>query len=112
MFLLCFSLAPQAEFHLIEMNDRTPLNSAPPASKFLREIPDLSTVSPCSLLSRMVRWNPILREGQGERPRADLDSLRQSRQSSGRQMPVPRDLKKEAEESQRAFAHMQKVLKQ
>ena len=42
-----------------------------------------------------------------------MDSLRESRESAGTPDPhPPREMKKEVEESLRAFAQMQKLLKQ
>ena len=78
-------------------------------------MPDLSTVLPGSLLSRMVRCNkPGCRfsEGQRQRPRTDLDSSVSLGNRQVRQIPVPSEMKKEVEESLRAFAQLQNVLKQ
>ena len=84
--------------------------------QLLQQIPDLSTVLPGSLLSRMVRCNkPGCRfcekgKGKGHGPIWILSvSLGNHRV---RQIPVPSALKKEVEECLRAFAQTQKVLKQ
>src|SRR5258708_29651880 len=77
-----------------------------------QQMPDLSTVLPGSLLSRMVRCNkPGCRfcekgKGKGHGP---IWILSVSLHRQVRQIPVPRELKKEAEESLRAFAQTQKV---
>jgi hypothetical protein len=79
-------------------------------------MPDLATVLPGSLLSRMVRCNkPGCRfcekgKGKGHGPIWILSVSLGNRQV--RQIPIPGELKKEVEESQRAFAQLQKVLKQ
>ena len=84
--------------------------------QFVRQMPDLSTVLPGSLLSRMVRCNkPGCRfcekgKGTGHGPIWILSVSLGSRQV--RQIPIPRELKKEVEESLRAFARMRKLLKQ
>jgi len=84
--------------------------------QLLQQMPDFSTVLPGSLLSRMVRCNkPGCRfcekgKGKGHGPIWILSVSLGNRQV--RQIPVPSELKKEVEESLRAFAQMQKVLKQ
>jgi len=84
--------------------------------QLLQQMPDLSTVLPGSLLRRMVRCNkPGCRfcekgKGKGHGPIWILSVNLGNRQV--RQVPVPVELKPEVEESLRAFAHMQKVLKQ
>jgi len=84
--------------------------------QLLHQMPDLSTILPGSLLSRMVRCNkPGCRfcekgKGKGHEPIWILAVSLGNRQV--RQVPVPRELKKEVEESLRAFAQVQKVLKQ
>src|SRR3979490_3120429 len=84
--------------------------------KFVQQIPDPSTILPGSLLSRMVRCNkPGCRfcekgKGKGHGPIWILSVSLGNRQV--RQIPVPNELKKEVEESLRAFAQMQNVLKQ
>ena len=84
--------------------------------QLLQQMPDLSSVLPGSLLSRMVRCNkPGCRfcekgKGKGHGPIWILSVSLGSRQV--RQIPVPSELKKEVEENLRAFAQMQKVLKQ
>jgi hypothetical protein len=84
--------------------------------QLLEQLPDLSTILPGSLLSRMVRCNkPGCRfcqkgKGQGHGPIWILSVSLGNRQV--RQIPVPNELRKEVEESLRAFAQTQKVLKQ
>ena len=81
-----------------------------------QQIPDPSAILPGSLLSRMVRCNkPGCRfcekgKGKGHGPIWILSVSLGNRQV--RQIPIPSELKKEVEESLRAFAQMQKVLKQ
>lgn len=104
-----------AIFHLIEMKDRiTQLTAS--RKQLLRQMPDLATILPGSLLSRMVRCNkPGCRfcekgRGKGHGPIWILSVSLGNRQV--RQIPIPSEMKKEVEESLRAFAQMQKVLKQ
>ena len=84
--------------------------------QLLQQMPDLSTVLPGSLLSRMVRCNkPGCRfcekgKGKGHGPIWILSVSLGNRQV--RQVPVPSELKKEVEENLRAFAQVQKLLKQ
>ena len=83
--------------------------------QLLQQMPDLSTVLPGSLLSRMVRCNkPGCRfcegKGKGHGPIWILSVSLGNRQV--RQLPIPSEMKKEVEESLRAFSQMQKVLKQ
>src|SRR3981081_2749938 len=84
--------------------------------QLLQQIPDLSTVLPGSLLSRMVRCNkPGCRfcekgTGEGHGPIWILSVSLGNRQV--RQVPIPGEMKKEVEASLRAFAQMQKLLKQ
>jgi uncharacterized protein DUF6788 len=84
--------------------------------KLLQQMPDLSTTLPGSLLRRMVRCNkPGCRfcekgKGKGHGPIWILSVSIGNRQV--RQIPVPDELRKEVEESLRAFAQTQKVLKQ
>jgi len=102
-------------FHYIEMKDRVTQLTAS-RQQLLEQMPDLSTMLPGSLLSRMVRCNkPGCRfcekgKGQGHGPIGILSVSLGNRQV--RQIPIPRELKQEVEESLRAFAQMQKVLKQ
>lgn len=102
-------------FHSVDMKDRiTQLTAS--RKQLLQQMPDLSTILPGSLLSRMVRCNkPGCRfcekgKGKGHGPIWILSVSLGNRQV--RQVPVPSELKKEVEESLRAFAQMQKVLKQ
>lgn len=84
--------------------------------QLLLRMPDLSTVLPGSLLSRMVRCNkPGCRhcekgKGKGHGPIWILPVSLGNRQV--RQVPIPTGMKKEVDQSLRAFAQMQKVLKQ
>jgi len=120
-FLRCFVVfllhpIPKFDiFHCIEMKDRIAQLTA--SRKQLRQqMPDLSTVLPGSLLSRMVRCNkPGCRfcekgKGKGHGPIWILSVSLGNRQV--RQIPVPSELKKEVEESLRAFAQTQTLLKQ
>src|SRR6266498_3861296 len=84
--------------------------------QLLQQMPDLSTVLPGSLLSRMVRCNkPGCRfcekgKGKGHGPIWILSVSLGNRQV--RQTPIPSERKKEVEASLRAFAQLQKLLKQ
>ena len=84
--------------------------------KLVQRMPDPSTVLPGSLLSRMVRCNkPGCRfcekgEGQGHGPIWILSVSLGNRKV--RQVPIPGEMKKEVEASLRAFAQMQKLMKQ
>ena len=84
--------------------------------QLLQQMPKLSTVLPGSLWSRMVRCNkPGCRfcekgKGKGHGPIEILSVSLGNRQV--RQIPVPSELKKEVEESLRAFARTQTLLKQ
>ena len=84
--------------------------------QILQQMPDFSTVLPGSLLSRMVRCNkPGCRfcekgKGKGHGPIWILSVSLGNRKV--RQIPIPGELKKEVEESLRAFAQMQKLLRQ
>jgi hypothetical protein len=85
-------------------------------NKLLQQMPDLATVLPGSLLSRMVRCNkPGCRHcekgtGKGHGPIWVLSVSLGKRQV--RQIPIPVRMKKEVEQGLRQFAEMQKVLKQ
>ena len=78
-------------------------------------MPDLSTVLPGSLLSRMVRCN---KAGccfceKWQRVTTAQFGFSLSVWGIGRcQIPIPGEMKKEVEDSLRAFAQMQKLLKQ
>ena len=84
--------------------------------KFVQQMPDPSTVLPGSLLSRMVRCNKAgcrfceKGKGKGHGPIWILSVSLGNRQV--RQIPIPGEMKKEVEDSLRAFAQMQKLLKQ
>jgi hypothetical protein len=114
VFLL-HRIAEHGIFHLIEMKDKIAQLTAS-RKQLLQQIPDLSTILPGSLLSRMVRCNkPGCRfcekgKGKGHGPIRILSVSLGNRQV--RQVPVPNELKKEVEESLRAFAQTQKMLKQ
>jgi hypothetical protein len=114
----CFRLQRRLKysiFHIVEMKDKVTQLTAS-RKQLLQQMPDLSTVLPGSLLNRMVRCNkPGCRfcekgKGKGHGPIWILSVSLGNRQV--RQIPVPNELKKEVEESLRAFAQMQKVLKQ
>jgi hypothetical protein len=102
-------------FHFIEMKDRVAQLTAS-RKQLLQQMPDLSTVLPGSLLSRMVRCNkPGCRfcekgKGKGHGPIWILSVSLGNRQV--RQIPIPSELKRDVEESLRAFAQMQKLLRQ
>jgi hypothetical protein len=114
----CFLLQDimvRAIFHCSVMKDKiTQLTAS--RRQLVRQMPDLSAILPGSLLSRMVRCNkPGCRycqkgKGNGHGPIWILSVSLGNRQV--RQIPVPSELKKEVEESLRAFAQMQNVLKQ
>ena len=97
------------------MNDRAAQLIAS-RDKLVQRMPDPSTVLPGSLLSRMVRCNkPGCRfcekgKGQGHGPIWILSVSLGNRQV--RQVPIPGEMKKEVEASLRAFAQMQKLMKQ
>jgi hypothetical protein len=114
VFLL-HQISKRVIFHRVEMKDKTAQLTAA-RKQLLRQMPDLSTVLPGSLLSRMVRCNkPGCRfcekgKGKGHGPIWILSVSLGNRQV--RQVPIPSELKKEVEESLRAFAQVQKLLKQ
>src|SRR6266705_3484365 len=84
--------------------------------KLVQQMPDPATVLPGALLSRMVRCNkPGCRfcekgKGKGHGPIWILSVSLGNRQV--RQVPIPGEMKKELEESLRAFAQMQRLLRQ
>ena len=102
-------------FHSVEMKDKVAQLTAA-RKRLLQQMPDLSTVLPGSLLSRMVRCNkPGCRfcekgKGKGHGPIWILSVSLGNRQV--RQVPIPSELKEEVEESLRAFAQTQSLLKQ
>jgi len=102
-------------FHSLGMKDKG-TQLAASRKQLLQQMPDFSTILPGSLLSRMVHCNkPGCRfcekgKGQGHGPMWILSVSLGNRQV--RQIPIPNELKKEVEESLRAFAQVQKVLKQ
>jgi hypothetical protein len=97
------------------MKDKTADLSAS-RKRLLQQIPDLATILPGSLMSRMVRCNkPGCQycekgKGQGHGPIWILSISLGDRRV--RQIPIPRELKQEVEEGLRAFAQAQKLLKQ
>jgi hypothetical protein len=84
--------------------------------RLARQMPDLATILPGSLLSRMVRCNkPGCQycekgKGKGHGPIWILSVSLGNRRV--RQVPIPRAMKQEVEEKLRAFAQTQKLLKQ
>jgi hypothetical protein len=102
-------------FHLIKMKDKIAQLTAS-RKQLLQQMPDPSTILPGSLLSRMVRCNKpgcrfcVKGKGKGHGPIWILSVSLGNRQV--RQVPIPSEMKKEVEESLRAFAQMQKLLKQ
>jgi hypothetical protein len=102
-------------FHLIEMKDKiTQLIAV--RKQIVQHMPDPATVLPGSLLSRMVRCNKAgcryceKGKGKGHGPIWILSVSLGNRQV--RQIPIPREMRQEVEESLRAFAQMRKLLKQ
>ena len=101
-------------FHRIEMKDTVTQLTAS-RKQLLQQIPDPSTILPGSLLSRMVRCNKpgcrfcVKGKGKGHGPIWILSVSLGNRQV--RQVPIPSEMKKEVEESLRAFAEVQKLLK-
>jgi hypothetical protein len=84
--------------------------------RLVRQMPDLATILPGSLLSRMVHCNkPGCQycekgKGKGHGPIRILSVSLGNRRV--RQVPVPDELRREVEQGQRAFAQAQKLLKQ
>jgi hypothetical protein len=84
--------------------------------RLVRQMPDLATILPGSLLRRMVRCNkPGCQycekgKGEGHGPIWILSVSLGKRRV--RQIPIPREMKKEVGESLLAFAQAQKLLKQ
>ena len=95
------------------MKDRTAQLIAS-REKLVQQLPDPSAILPGSLLSRMVRCNKpgcrACEKGKGHGPMWILSASLGNRQV--RQVPIPGEMKKEVEESLRAFAQMQKLLKE
>ena len=102
-------------FHLIGMKDRVAQLTAA-RKQLIEQLPDPSTILPGSLLSRMVRCNkPGCRyceedSGKGHGPIWILSVSLGNRRV--RQVPIPREMKKQVEQGLRAFAQTQKILKQ
>jgi len=84
--------------------------------QLLQQMPDLSTILPGSLLSRMVRCNKpgcrFCEKGKGKGHGSIWILFVSLGNRQVRQIPIPNELKKEVEGSLRAFAQTQKVLKQ
>jgi hypothetical protein len=82
--------------------------------RLVQQMPDLATILPGSLLSRMVRCNRAgcqhCDKGKGHGPIWILSVSLGNRRV--RQVPIPREMKKEVGESLLAFARAQKLLKQ
>lgn len=95
------------------MKDRTAELSAA-RKQLVQQMPDLATVLPGSLLSRMVRCNKAgcrkCAKGKGHGPIWILSVSLGNRRV--RQVPVPEEMKQEVGESLLAFAQAQKLLKQ
>jgi hypothetical protein len=97
------------------MKDRT-TGLTTSRKQLVQRMPNLATILPGSLLSRMVHCNkPGCQhcengKGKGHGPIWILSVSVGNRRV--RQIPVPRELKKEVEASLRAFAQAQKLLKQ
>ena len=114
-FFSCIGMWEYVIFHSVAMKDKVSQLTAL-RKQLLQQMPELSTTLPGSLLSRMVRCNkPGCRfcekgKGKGHGPIWILSVSLGNRQV--RQIPVPAEMKKEVEESLRAFAQMQNVLKQ
>jgi hypothetical protein len=102
-------------FHSNKMKDKAAQLIAS-REKLVQQMPDPSTVLPGSLLSRMVRCNKAgcrfceKGKGIGHGPIWILSVSLGNRQV--RQIPIPGEMKKEVEDSLRAFARMQRLLKQ
>jgi hypothetical protein len=100
-------------FHLMQMKDKSAQLIAS-REKLVQQIPDLSTILPGSLLTRMVRCNKpgcrFCEKGNGHGPIVIVSvSLGAGKV---RQIQVPDEMNKEVEESLRAFAQTQELLKQ
>jgi hypothetical protein len=84
--------------------------------RLTKQLPDLATILPGSLLSRMVRCNkPACRycekgKGKGHGPIWILSVSLGNRRV--RQVPIPAELKPEVVRGLRSFAQAQKLLKQ
>ncbi|HEY6850208.1 MAG TPA: DUF6788 family protein [Terracidiphilus sp.] len=100
-------------FHCMEMKV-TKAQLVASRDKLIQQIPDPSTILPGSLLSRMVRCNKpgcrFCENGKGHGPIVILTVSLGDRKV--RQVQVPDEMMKEVEESLRAFAQTQDLLKQ
>ena len=100
-------------FQVMKMKDKSAQLIAS-REKLVQQIPDLSTILPGSLLTRMVRCNKpgcrFCEKGNGHGPIVIVSvSLGAGKV---RQIQVPDEMNKEVEESLRAFAQTQELLKQ
>lgn len=95
------------------MKDRS-AELATARKRLVQQMPNMATILPGSLLSRMVRCNkPGCRhceKGKGHGPIWILSVSLGNRRV--RQIPVPKEMKQEVAESLLAFAQAQKLLKQ
>src|SRR6201998_1570406 len=97
------------------MKDRD-TQAAGSRQRLVRQMPDLATILPGSLLSRMVHCNkPGCRycekgKGKGHGPIRILSVSLGNRQV--REIPIPSEFKQEVGESLRGFAQTQRVLRQ
>ena len=84
--------------------------------RLVQQMPDLATILPGSLLSRMVRCNKAgcrrCRRGQGKGHGPIWILSVSEGQGRVRQIPIPRHLKREVEDGLRRFADIQGVLRQ
>jgi hypothetical protein len=102
-------------FQYKEMKDRD-AETAVSRQRLVRLMPDLASILPGSLLSRMVHCNkPGCQycekgKGKGHGPIRIISVSLGNRRV--RQVPVPDELRTEVEQGQRAFAQAQKLLKQ
>ena len=100
-------------FHIVKMKDKSAQLIAS-REKLVQQIPDLSTILPGSLLTRMVRCNKpgcrFCEKGKGHGPIVILSASLGD--GKVRQVQVPVEMNKEVEESLRAFAQTQELLKQ
>jgi hypothetical protein len=100
-------------FQVMKMKDKSAQLIAS-REKLVQQIPDLSTILPGSLLTRMVRCNKpgcrFCEKGNGHGPIVILTVSLGDRKV--RQIQVPGEMMKEVEDSLRAFAQTQELLKQ
>ena len=100
-------------FQFVKMKDKSAQLTAS-REKLVQQIPDLSTILPGSLLTRMVHCNKpgcrFCEKGKGHGPIVILTVSLGDRKV--RQIQVPGEMMKEVEDSLRAFAQTQELLKQ